>query len=117
MTQCTENHPETGGRFAFALAGMDDHQPLFLGLRSLDLVASSLLLAHLVRMAGVQFLFSHGQKFCRFFSHLFSFPDSKSQVVPVRTAPNWTVVSRSPARWRRSASLPSRQVLRGFSQP
>ncbi len=66
MAQRTENHAETGRRFALALAGMDDPPDLFLGLCRLYLVAGGFLLAHLVRMAGVQLLLGHRKKFSDF---------------------------------------------------
>ncbi|MNN96972.1 hypothetical protein D3C81_2160410 [compost metagenome] len=70
MTERAENHAETCGRLALALAGIDNHKPFFLGLGGLYLVACDLLLAHFIRVAGIQFLFRHRKKFCRFLSHL-----------------------------------------------
>ena len=60
-----KDHPECGRRLALALAGMDDDQPLLVGLGRHDLVACGLFLGHLdgVTVNVVGGVFGHGVSF------------------------------------------------------
>ena len=51
MADGTEDHAEGGGRFALALAGMNDEQPFLDRLGGHDLVTRQLFLLHLVAVA------------------------------------------------------------------
>src|SRR4029079_11887846 len=53
MAERAQHHPERGGGFSLALAGVDDEQSLLDRLGGDDLVARRLLLAHLLGVAGV----------------------------------------------------------------
>ena len=57
VRDAAEDHPEGGRRLALALAGMDDHQPLLVGLGRHDLVTRLFLARHLGIVAvGVRLL-------------------------------------------------------------
>ena len=59
MRNVPEDHAESSGRFALALAGVNDDQALFVGLGGHDLVARRLLLGHLGIVAGGVGCFGH----------------------------------------------------------
>ena len=58
MGNMAKNHVEGGGGFAFALAGMNNHQAFFVGLGCHDLVACGFFLCHFHGMAIN--IFTHG---------------------------------------------------------
>ena len=53
MRDAAQDHPEPGRGLALALAGMNDHQPLFAGLSRHHAVAGGLDPCHLLGVAGV----------------------------------------------------------------